>query len=966
MECLTRGRLRAETPFPLTELTLFRTEQRENRHARAEFGGILDEAAGEETLRQSLSGRVVRFYDAEDEDAPIFAGYIEKAEVTAENGFFTLFATALSGSVILDRAKESRSYQDVTMLHEDALRRTLSPFPEADFILRAEDRPIGAPLVQYGETAWEFAKRLASRLGTTITPDAESGLPRFWLGLRKGRQTYSFDECEYTAALEEKYQEQGGSALGFSRSDFMSYTVRSGKNAALGGETEFKGQPLRICRKSCVMDEGMLFYGYTLGRETLLAHRKYYNDGLTGRGIKGRVIATQGGTVKLHLDIDEAQDVESAYPYRWAPPTGNFMYLLPKLGSEAILYFPDPGEENAKAINCVRTEASRRSEGMANPSRRGLHTEHGKRLMLYPDSFGFESDTGGGPLRFAAEDDKGISIETAHGLTIAAGGRIRIEAPVIEVKSPERVEISRTAGSGEALVPVSILEAVTGRTDVFSERGRCVMTGFEAAEYEMPEAVKEPFSVKKLFGNVVKGLAVVCGAVFIASLFPIAAPLLAMGAIAGALSVGAVAVSDAMSGEVSDATVYAREAVFGTVEGLVAGAAGLALRGVKIATRAGRFLLKAAEEAAEGAVWSGTDNLLRAGFTEEKFDVGELKNALLRGSVSGMIGGGAGRTPGLNALSKQILKAKSPAANALLVSTLGAAAGGGVNYGAQLADMALFDEEGNFNPDTGRIDAKAVDWTQVGISAGMGALASRASVTPNKPVTPTDGSKTARVTANAGGAGDASGKVEAGAKIAAEGSERIDGIVSTKGYSDFADGMSPDDAARYIASNETKFYAEFSERAQANGLNGTLISEAYNAMRAGDYTKMASYFDTSSPHNGAVFWSGDKTEAGGYARSISGTILEQTQGGRVFDDWRGLRGMYPEWNTKGAGALNQRPIWEALSSQYANGATGYVTFVHPSTYTGQMWEKVESKIIDSRIKMGFVDGIKEVYVGGTR
>ena len=50
--------------------------------------------------------------------------------------------------------------------------------------MRVQDKPIGIPLVQYSETGWEFAKRLASHFNTTITPDMDSGLPRFWMGLR--------------------------------------------------------------------------------------------------------------------------------------------------------------------------------------------------------------------------------------------------------------------------------------------------------------------------------------------------------------------------------------------------------------------------------------------------------------------------------------------------------------------------------------------------------------------------------------------------------------------------------------------------------------------------------------------------------------------------------------------------------------------------------------------------------------
>ena len=146
----------------------------------------------------------------------------------------------------------------------------------------------------------------------------------------------------------------------------------------------------------------------------------------------------------------------------------------------------------------------------------------------------------------------------------------------------------------------------------------------------------------------------------------------------------------------------------------------------------------------------------------------------------------------------------------------------------------------------------------------------------------------------------------------------------------FSDLMSPEDATRYIANNEKAFFNEFSERASAAGLSDVQITEAFEAMRTGDYAKMATYFDTSSPVDGAVFWSGNKEGAAAYANGIGGTIMEQTPGGQVFDNWRGLQGMYPEWDTMTD--LNQKPIWDALSSQYANGAEGMATYVHPSGY----------------------------------
>ena len=170
------------------------------------------------------------------------------------------------------------------------------------------------------------------------------------------------------------------------------------------------------------------------------------------------------------------------------------------------------------------------------------------------------------------------------------------------------------------------------------------------------------------------------------------------------------------------------------------------------------------------------------------------------------------------------------------------------------------------------------------------------------------------------------------------------GGLSTQGYSNFADGMLPEDATRYILNNEKAFFNEFSERASAVGLSDTQIAEAFEAMKNGDYAKMATYFDTSSPVDGAVFWSGNKEGAAAYANSIGGTIMEQTPGGQVFDNWRGLGGMYPEWDTPTN--LAQKPIWDALSSQYANGAEGIATYAHPDGYVGKVWSNIEKPILE--------------------
>jgi hypothetical protein len=183
-------------------------------------------------------------------------------------------------------------------------------------------------------------------------------------------------------------------------------------------------------------------------------------------------------------------------------------------------------------------------------------------------------------------------------------------------------------------------------------------------------------------------------------------------------------------------------------------------------------------------------------------------------------------------------------------------------------------------------------------------------------------------------------------------------------FSSFRDFMDPEEIARYDAYCEYKFFGEFVERAQTVGVDDDSIMSAFEAMRSGDYDRMASYFDTSSPPNGAYFWSGDgvKEQAAVIAQANGGTIMEQTPGGQVFDGWKGLDTMYTEWGN--GSALDQKPIWEALSYKYASEVTGNVTYVHPSNYVGKVWKKVEKPELIRRMRTGFVTSISEVYTDG--
>lgn len=100
-----------------------------------------------------------------------------------------------------------------------------------------------------------------------------------------------------------------------------------------------------------------------------------------------------------------------------------------------------------------------------------------------------------------------------------------------------------------------------------------------------------------------------------------------------------------------------------------------------------------------------------------------------------------------------------------------------------------------------------------------------------------------------------------------------------------------------------------------------------------------------------------------YAELIGGTIMENTQGGKVLNGWEWLGEKFPTWN-EGLDT-DQQPLWKSVSSAYANGATGKVSYVHPDLPDGKgigdVWKYTELPIVTQRMEEGLVTEIEEVY-----
>ena len=284
----------------------------------------------------------------------------------------------------------------------------------------------------------------------------------------------------------------------------------------------------------------------------------------------GEVCQTAKEDVYIRLDIDKGTG--GTYPYPWRPETGNMMYLMPQVGTKVSLYFPNFNERKAMAINCFRTNDIK-CTAMADSSKRGLVTEHGKEMQLYPSKIDFTCITGSMKL----DDDIGISFKTNHPIQIV-GESINLKAPMIHVKAPQEINIGKVDLTTE-IVTSSI--AMSNQFDIISRTNTIVSGRVHEAYPPFDDApVEKGFDWGQLAMNVL-------GAILI-----VVCVVLAVGAM-GALAVGVISMLSGVATSVV-ATISGSTIVATALGAFVSGATKLVVtatitKGITAAYTAGAY-----------------------------------------------------------------------------------------------------------------------------------------------------------------------------------------------------------------------------------------------------------------------------------------------------------------------------------------------------------------------------------------
>jgi phage baseplate assembly protein gpV len=179
------------------------------------------------------------------------------------------------------------------------------------------------------------------------------------------------------------------------------------------------------------------------------------NNKISGCSLFGKVLDTARDNIKIHLEIDESQDIGTAYWYPYASmyassgETG--WYCMPEIGDTVRLYHPENEEARAMAINSLKphspdedVETLDPGHRMADTDVKYLRTAFGKEIKFRPD--GIDIIAKDGTVFMTLNDDGTVLLNANDKMSFTAMNDIRMKAKNISIEATEHV-LLRSKGS---------------------------------------------------------------------------------------------------------------------------------------------------------------------------------------------------------------------------------------------------------------------------------------------------------------------------------------------------------------------------------------------------------------------------------------------------------------------------------------------------------------------------------------
>ena len=464
-----------------------------NDHAYLVIEGTFPHESREQYLFGDFVNEVLTLVSVDESNQKdIFCGIILSAKVRHIGGVYTVQINAVSQTYLLDIAKESKSYQDISISYGEVIKMELNRRDALHINCDVNKvEPINALLLKYDESCWEFIKRIASHHHIGLMPDMAYSKPAFWIGMPASRPIHWLED------LPNQMVQQSHDALPM-KSTFQYVLNNRLEHFALGDIVEVHGREYRIFKVHAYLykRDGVMRFDYHLTTEQENYQPLIENKNLQGLCLSGIVIDRKKDFAKVHLNtVDASQEIADASWFRiaafYTAGSDRGWCAMPEIGDALDLYFPTGNEDDCFLRETVCTSFSplanrvnRQTKMAASPyvpqvgankapssipETKYIDVPNGQSILLNDDTVHLSSK-GGSSTVSLTNGQKDIT-GTTLGIKLKTDGDVNLSGNTICFGSDETNML--TLASGKSIIMVCedtsiTMDGDTGNTDLYA------------------------------------------------------------------------------------------------------------------------------------------------------------------------------------------------------------------------------------------------------------------------------------------------------------------------------------------------------------------------------------------------------------------------------------------------------------------------------------------------------------------
>lgn len=388
----------------------------------------------------------------------VFKGRLESISANMEGvektAVFFVTINAIANTIDMDLKVIKKSFQDKNMTYTELVSTVIEKYKGADKKMEiGESVPIQYFTLQYRETDWLFLKRMASRFYAPLVCESTADFPKFRFGLTDFRNRGTLEQYNYSLLKQIndfRYSDENKYIEEIDELDFLHYKIffeEEEEPLSIGDKTTYKGIIMYICESMIEIKDNNLYNTISICTESGLKQNIFYNEKIIGISIIGKVLDAKQNMLKLHLEIDDVQEIKKAWWFDYATFYATW-YCMPEINDFVNLHFPKNEEVRAIVINSMKQKptggydrnntvpvhpAYNGEQGVSGQGKFGADQEGGSQSSIYSSGTVDRSETKASvvqPIQFEsmATDPTVKMITTQDGKTIALGSdRITID-----------------------------------------------------------------------------------------------------------------------------------------------------------------------------------------------------------------------------------------------------------------------------------------------------------------------------------------------------------------------------------------------------------------------------------------------------------------------------------------------------------------------------------------------------------